>query len=143
MPWLKARSRPWPAQKAGSPIQLSRNEYDNAVHCGAQAVASLLEVLQFARGQHRLSVLYFSDHGQEVGHHRDFAGHSEQDDSGYTIPVWLWRNATAAQGSRLTTSAQAFDLEWADQAIQNLLGIRSAWYAPDSDPLREKRQERP
>lgn len=124
-------------------IRQSRNEYDNAVHCGAQAVASLLEVLHSARGQREMSVLYFSDHGQEVGHHRDFAGHSEQDDSGYTIPVWLWRNVTATKVSRLITSDQAFDLEWTDQAIQNLLGMRSAWYAPDSDPLRAEGQQRP
>lgn len=124
-----------------SSIRQSRNEYDNAVHCGARSVANMLEVLQTARGQRQLSVLYFSDHGQEVGHHRDFAGHSEQDDSGYTIPVWLWRNTSQASGSHLTTSDQAFDLQWADQAIHNLLGIRSAWYAPDSDPLHAMPQQ--
>ncbi|MCC7100177.1 MAG: hypothetical protein IT500_11370, partial [Rubrivivax sp.] len=75
-------------------------------------------------------------HGQEVGHTRDFAGHSAEDASGYTVPLWIWRNAQAQalpiDASRLQAPIL---LDTLDMALQHLLGLRSRWYDAQQDFL--------
>jgi heptose-I-phosphate ethanolaminephosphotransferase len=105
----------------------SRNEYDNAVYCGSQAVASLLDKLYKARGQRAISAFYFSDHGQEVGHSRDFSGHSEEDESGHTIPAWTWDYQPGQKPEVVRVNHEAYSLDKADQTIQQMLRIRSRW----------------
>jgi len=78
--------------------------------------------------------LYFSDHGQEVGHFRDFAGHSEQDESGYTVPLWIW-NSPAAQALDDRHLNAPIRLDSLDQALQHLMGVRSRWYEAEQDFL--------
>lgn len=112
----------------------ARNAYDNAVHCGGQAVGQMLQAVVQARAGRPVVALYFSDHGQEVGHHRDFAGHSSQDDSGYTVPLWLWSNRPLPSAA-LAHQAQPILLDTLDHALHSLLGIGSRWYAPHSDWL--------
>jgi heptose-I-phosphate ethanolaminephosphotransferase len=105
----------------------SRNEYDNAVYCGSQAVAALLDTLYQARSQRAISAFYFSDHGQEVGHNRDFSGHSEEDESGHTIPAWTWVYQPGQKTRPIQVDGQAYSLDKADQTMQQLLHIRSRW----------------
>jgi heptose-I-phosphate ethanolaminephosphotransferase len=105
----------------------SRNEYDNAVYCGSQAVATLLDTLYKARSQRAISAFYFSDHGQEVGHNRDFSGHSEEDESGHTIPAWTWVYQPGQKTEPVQINAEAYSLDKADQTMQQLLHIRSRW----------------
>ena len=112
----------------------ARNAYDNAVHCGGQAVAQMLQAVAQARADRQVMALYFSDHGQEVGHHRDFAGHSSQDHSGYTIPMWLWSNRPWGPVAR-AQQTQPVALDTLDQTLHTLLGIRSRWYDPRGDWL--------
>ncbi len=115
----------------------ARNDYDDATWCGARALAQLLQTLAQERAGRAVSALYFSDHGQEVGHTRDFAGHSSEDDSGYTVPLWIWRNAQAqAQDPLQGVQLQApVLLDTLDLALQHLLGLRSRWYDESQDFL--------
>ena len=125
------------AQGRSSSIRQSRNDYDDATFCGARSVAQLLQVVAQARADRPVRALYFSDHGQEIGHFRDFAGHSEQDDSGYTVPVWVWSNRAAdALGSRNLNAP--IRLDHLDQALQHLAGVRSRWYNPQQDFLSDQ-----
>lgn len=105
----------------------SRNDYDNAVYCGSQAVASLLDTLYKARSHRAISAFYFSDHGQEVGHNRDFSGHSEVDESGHTIPAWTWVYQPGQKPEAVRVNHEAYSLDKADQTIEQLLHIRSRW----------------
>ena len=122
------------AQGRSARVRESRNDYDNATYCGARSVAQLLEVVAQARPDRAVRALYFSDHGQEVGHFRDFSGHSEQDESGYTVPLWIWSNrkATALESPALN---QPIRLDTLDQTLQHLMGVRSRWYDPKQDFL--------
>jgi len=122
------------AQGRSASIRQARNDYDNATHCGARSVAQLLQAVAQARAHRPVQALYFSDHGQEVGHFRDFAGHSEQDDSGYTVPLWVWRSAMASALNPAHLDAP-IRLDTLDQALQAMLGLRSRWYQPQQDFL--------
>lgn len=119
--------------RSGSVIR-QRAAYDNATWCGARAVGQMLQALAQARPGRQLRALFFSDHGQEVGHHRDFAGHSEQDDSGFTIPLWIWSNWPDPLTRSAHTGAPIL-IDTLDHSLQNLLGIRSRWYSPKQDFL--------
>lgn len=122
------------AQGRSAGIRQARNDYDDATYCGARSVAQLLQTVAQARADRPVRALYFSDHGQEVGHQRDFAGHSERDESGYTVPLWVWRNALARplDGRQLNAPIR---LDTLDQALHHLLGIHSRWYDPRLDFL--------
>jgi heptose-I-phosphate ethanolaminephosphotransferase len=115
----------------------ARNAYDDAVFCGADVLARLMTRLHQQRPGRVLELLYFSDHGQEVGHGIDFAGHSESTAAGYAIPVLWWtRDGALPAGRRPSALAdRPFRLDWADHAVQHLLGIRSALYRPELDLL--------
>lgn len=122
------------AQGRSASIRQSRNDYDDATYCGAHAVAQMLQAVAAARADRPVRAVYFSDHGQEVGHHRDFAGHSEQDPSGYTVPLWIWSNAVARPLHSQHLHAP-IRLDTLEQALQHLLGVRSRWYLPEQDFL--------
>jgi heptose-I-phosphate ethanolaminephosphotransferase len=119
-------------------IRQARNDYDDAVQCGASVLGQITTLLHQQRGGRAVDLLYVSDHGQEVGHHRDFAGHSQQDASGYAIPMLWWSrtadgSAPAAPPAGL--AARPFRLDHIDQSVQRLLGITSRWYQPTLDVL--------
>ena len=122
------------AQGRSASILQARNAYDNATHCGARSVAQLLQAVAQARSERPVQALYFSDHGQEVGHFRDFAGHSERDESGYTVPLWVWGNARATALNTAPLNAP-IQLDTLDQALHSLLGLRSRWYQAQQDFL--------
>ncbi len=122
------------AQGRSASVRQSRNDYDNATYCGARSVAQLLEAVAQARPERAVRALYFSDHGQEVGHFRDFSGHSEQDESGYTVPLWIWSNRLAPALDK-TALDRPIRLDTLDQALQHLMGVRSRWYDAPQDFL--------
>lgn len=121
-------------QGRSASILQSRNHYDDATFCGSRAVAGMLEAVAQARAHRPVRALFFSDHGQEVGHSRDFAGHSEQDDSGYTIPLWIWTSPKANPVDQRLVDTP-IRLDTLDHALQHLMGIRSRWYEPRLDFL--------
>ena len=119
-------------------IRQARNDYDDAVTCGASVLGQVITLLHQQRPGRALDLLYFSDHGQEVGHQRDFAGHSQQDASGYAIPM-LWWSRTAAGGTPAEPPAglaqRPFRLDGIDNSLQHLLRIHSRWYLAAQDVL--------
>jgi heptose-I-phosphate ethanolaminephosphotransferase len=117
-------------------IVRARNEYDDAVRCGADVLARMMDALHRQRPDRALELLYFSDHGQEVGHVSDFAGHSQGTVAGYAIPVLWWSRGSKPDPAQLQALAQRpFRLDWADHAIMHLLAIRSRFYQPTLDLL--------
>lgn len=109
-------------------ILTARDEYDNAIYCGADVLAQVIRTTQTFRGDRSVGVLYFSDHGQEVGHNSNFSGHSQSQMSGFNIPMLLWTNPNWSKHYPQVYADRAFRSDWLDQTVQGLLGIRSAWY---------------
>ena len=74
-------------------VRQSRSEYDSALlYHDSVAAETLRLVREVGDGAAHKSWLYLSDHGQEVGHVSDRAGHSPHTESGYRIPAIVWRN---------------------------------------------------
>jgi heptose-I-phosphate ethanolaminephosphotransferase len=127
---MKQASRPfW--------IRNARDEYDNAILYGDHVLNGLLGNLQRSVGAEPATFLYVSDHGQEVGHSRNFSGHSATDASGYEIPLILWTNREdkVAAAARDSLEARPYQADVLDHTIVGLLDIRSASYQADRDLL--------
>lgn len=127
---LKAAGRPYWIRKA-------RNQYDNAMLYTDHVLASILQKAQQRAAGEAISVLYVSDHGQEVGHYRNFAGHSSTDPSGYQVPFLFWTNeakqALASNGAAL--EKREYRTDYLDHTLLGMLDIRTRFYQPEHDIL--------
>jgi len=131
---------------AGRPywIRQARDQYDNAMLYGDFVLSAILERAQHAASTTPTSVLYVSDHGQEVGHNRDFAGHSSLDASGFTVPLLVWTSRSDKDEflrnhqQRDVLEKRAYRTDVLDHTLYGLLDIRAAGYRPEYDLLSER-----
>lgn len=125
-------------------VRKFRQEYDAAMLYHDFVVAETLQLTRTVgrAGDYR-AWMYLSDHGQEVGHVSDRAGHSPSTASGYRIPMMLWRNqeASSAQPGLVDrpfradwagwTIAELLHLKWSDKSpVRNVLDQAYVWQAP-------------
>lgn len=89
--------------RAGRPAWLRdrREEYDAAVLYHDGIVSTILRRTREGGtpGGYR-AFMYLSDHGQEVGHGANWAGHSPSTPAGYRIPAMVWHNGRAPLARR-------------------------------------------
>jgi heptose-I-phosphate ethanolaminephosphotransferase len=126
---------------AGRPywIRQARNQYDNAMLYGDHVLSGILDRVRRGARARPSSLLFVSDHGQEVGHHRDFAGHSSRDPSGYQVPLLLWTSrADKLAGGRAALEARAYRTDNLDHTLVGLLDIHTEGYRPEHDLLSER-----
>ncbi|MBH5330357.1 phosphoethanolamine transferase [Eikenella sp. S3360] len=83
----------------GSWVRNLRNEYDNSVLYQDHIATSLLDMLKQSHNSGFRSFTFLPDHGNEVGHQIDYAGHSPTTEAGYKIPVILWYDGMKPQGA--------------------------------------------
>lgn len=110
-------------------IRTQRAAYDNAVLYQDKIIAQLINNLrtQTTGTQH---FIYASDHGNEVGHVRNFAGHSPTTEAGYAVPVIYWGTAQTLLNNY---EGRQFVTDNLDQSLLNLLQIHSNNYQPERD----------
>ncbi|WP_431258683.1 phosphoethanolamine transferase [Roseateles chitinivorans] len=99
-----------------------RQDYDSAIHYHDHIVAQTLRLTRShlpAGG--RGAWMFVSDHGQEVGHSLDHAGHSPGTASGYRIPALLWRSESDFDTS---TASRPFRADWAGWTLAELMQLR-------------------
>ncbi len=127
---------------AGRPywIRKARDEYDNAMLYTDHVLSSMLQTVAQATPAGPLSLLYVSDHGQEVGHNRNFAGHSSTDVSGYQVPLLLWQKGRkrVASDYRIALEARPYRTDNLDHTLLGLLGIQTPFYQAERDILSDR-----
>lgn len=103
-----------------------RNEYDNAIHYGDKVLANLIGLTAELSKNVPTALMYVSDHGQEVGHNRDFAGHSIKEESGYTVPALLWVNPhSPLEVNKAELETRPYQTDKMDTTLLRLLKISS------------------
>jgi len=124
---------------AGRPywIRKARNQYDNAMLYTDHVLASIMKTAEESTSPSPVSLLYVSDHGQEVGHYRNFSGHSSTDPSGYQIPLLYWTKGPDPDPAerRAKLEARDYRTDYLDHTLLGLLGIRTSFYQPENDIL--------
>ncbi|RSZ33805.1 MULTISPECIES: phosphoethanolamine transferase [unclassified Variovorax] len=116
-------------------VRRYRQEYDAALLYHDFVVSELLQQTRAPGkpGEYR-AWMYLSDHGQEVGHVSDRAGHSPSTASGYRIPAVVWRNR---QPLPQAATQQPFRADWTGWTLMDLLNIRWNGQQPERDVLAE------
>jgi heptose-I-phosphate ethanolaminephosphotransferase len=107
-------------------IRAARDHYDAALRHHDRVVAQTLEFVRahVDEGRHG-AWMYLSDHGQEVGHQIDHAGHSAATEAGYRIPAMLWRSHPRRRPPE-ALDARPFRGDWAAWTLAHLLELRWA-----------------
>lgn len=102
-----------------------RQTYDAALvyHDGVVAETARLTQRHAPPGG-QAAWLYLSDHGQEVGHQKNHAGHSVDTAAGYRIPALIWRSAEPFAPE---VALRPFRADWASWTLADLMGLR--WQA--------------
>lgn len=117
-------------------IKHQRKQYDAALRFHDHVVAELFAMTRqpsAARPDEYRAWMYLSDHGQEVGHSKDFAGHSPHTAAGYRIPVMIWRNREWPAAPHL--AKQAFRADWGGWTVADLLNVHWEGYKPTQNIL--------
>ena len=116
-------------------IRRARDQYDAALRHHDRMVSRTLDLARdHARPGEYVGWMYLSDHGQEVGHEIDHAGHSASTVAGYTIPAIIWQH-----GARTPLDPdienRPFRADWASWTIAHLLALRWQGESPRRDVL--------
>lgn len=102
-----------------------RNEYDAAIRNHDAQVVRTLEITQQAldKDQHG-AWIFVSDHGQEVAHTRNHAGHSASTAAGFRIPAFIWNNHPSTIEANQALAQRPFRLDWLGWTMLTLMEIQ-------------------
>ena len=112
-------------------VRRFRQDYDAALLYHDFVVSETLQLTRtIGRSGGYRAWMYLSDHGQEVGHGSDRAGHSPNTESGYRIPAIVWRS-TPPGPHAARAAQQPFRADWAGWTVADLLHLR--WSAQQGE----------
>lgn len=121
-------------------IRQLRNEYDNAMAYNDYVVGSMLKLTMNAAPQDHASLLFSSDHAQEVGHTRNHAGQSVSDATGYEIPMLAWTRSFTGKSpeDKARLEYRPYQTDQLEHTIMGLMGVQSRYYDARHDILSEQ-----
>jgi heptose-I-phosphate ethanolaminephosphotransferase len=113
-------------------VRMLRNEYDNAMLYQDTVIARLLSSFKVDVGAQSGAFLYTSDHAQEVGHTRNFAGHSFSE-AGMTVPLFVWLSPKPDAATAVALEHRPFQTDVLDWALLDLADIETRFDRPQLD----------
>lgn len=118
---LEAQGRPlWVREK--------RNQYDDAMLYQDWVISRLLTDFRSAVRDESAAWLYTSDHAEEVGHTRNFTGHSP-DEAGQVVPLLVWQPRRERPANKSVIEARPFQTDVLDWTLLDLLRVRTRYDA--------------
>lgn len=106
--------------QVGSWVKHLRNEYDNSIAYQDWIFSQIFHLLKQDNTEER-GLIFLSDHGNEVGHVKNFAGHSPTTEAGYHIPIILWHST---QNFPKGVQTKAVDATQLDNNLLYMMGLR-------------------
>lgn len=114
---LEAKGRPeW--------VRLKRDQYDDAMLYQDHVISQLLGTFKDAVGKSSSAWLYTSDHAEEVGHTRNFTGHSP-DEAGQVIPFMLWTPEAFEPERKAALEQRPYQTDVLDWTLLDLLKVHT------------------
>ena len=113
-------------QRSEDVIKL-RSEYDNSVVYTDYFLSQVIGSLK--KQSNNTQLLFFSDHGEDVGHDLNRHGHSESTLSGFKIPLLIWMDENYRQHNWASLQAnmnKPFTLDMLPYTVFDLLHIQVA-----------------
>ena len=120
-------------------IRRLRNEYDNAMAYNDYVVGNMARLTMNAAREDNASLLFSSDHAQEVGHTRNHAGQSVADATGYEIPMLVWTRSFTGKSpeDKARLEYRPYQTDQLEHTVMGLMGVRSRYYDARHDILSE------
>jgi heptose-I-phosphate ethanolaminephosphotransferase len=116
-------------------IRQQRDEYDNAILYSDYVLSEILSRVVTSERSSSAAVIYSADHGQEVGHNRDHAGHSAVDNSGFETPLVIWKDGLSALPDKDVLQTRPYQSDLIEHTVLGLLRVDSVYYDPRQDLL--------
>ncbi|VVD90217.1 phosphoethanolamine transferase [Pandoraea anhela] len=116
-------------------VRHARNDYDNAIAYNDYVVSHLIRKTMTLSAPFDASLLFSSDHAQEVGHTRNHAGQSVADASGYEIPMLVWQRDAPPAQTRAALEARPYQTDRLEHTMLGLLDIETPYYDASHDLL--------
>lgn len=103
-----------------------RNEYDTALlNHDAQVVKTLELTKQALQKNQHGAWIFVSDHGQEVAHTRNHAGHSASTPAGFRIPAFIWSNkSNSSIQANQVLGQRPFRFDWLGWTMLSLMNVK-------------------
>ena len=115
-----------------------RNEYDAAIRHHDDQIVKTFEITRDAlQATKHGAWIFVSDHGQEVGHTREHAGHSASTAAGYRIPSFIWSKQALTQSPN-DIAKRPLRLDWLGWTILSQLAIQWTEQQTHKDILRDE-----
>jgi heptose-I-phosphate ethanolaminephosphotransferase len=92
-------------------VKTARNHYDNSILYTDHVLGRIIEILNNDKNINK-SLLYLSDHSNDVGHESAFVGHSPTKKSGYEIPFIYYGNRQSECMQSVNSPYQTDRLIW-------------------------------
>lgn len=105
-------------------VRIKRDQYDDAMRYQDWMISQLLDEFRSAVGKQSAAWLYTSDHGEEVGHTRNFTGHSP-DEAGQVVPLLAWTSAGVTASGKRALESRPFQTDTLDWTLLDLLHVRT------------------
>ncbi|MCC7331030.1 MAG: sulfatase-like hydrolase/transferase [Flavobacteriales bacterium] len=120
------------------------NYYDNAVLYNDYIVSTIIEKVKSATQNRKASLIYLSDHGEDVYETVDMAGHSEAISSNpmYIIPFVFWSNNTNQTDAYESYTSRKYMTDDLIFSIADLLNISFIGYDPERSIFNSNFKER-
>lgn len=106
---------------AGLWVKQKRNEYDNSIAYQDWIFEQIFTMIQEDKTTWR-GLIFLSDHGNEVGHSKDFAGHSPKTEAGYRVLIILWHSQLDL--SKGINQENTFDAADLDHNVLHFMGLK-------------------
>lgn len=117
-----------------SALKEARNTYDNSIRYTDFFLTEVIARLRRVTGT-EASMLYVSDHAQEVGHLTSLWGHNFKFESGFTVPMFLWTKSEPMLKAKATYEARPYQTDELDWTLLSLLGVTTNRDQPQFDLL--------
>lgn len=115
-------------------VRYERDVYDAAMLYQDHILATLIrELKQSSQGQTGAFV-YTSDHAQEVGHTRDFAGHSGEE-AGQVVPFIIWQSSPLPAAQARVLEQRPYQTDRLDWTLLDLMHIKTQRDTPGASLL--------
>ena len=122
---------------------IQRNNYDNAMLYIDHILKRSLDMCKSVPGP--VAWLFVPDHGEDVAHYTNFAGHNTRVASQYEVPMLLWRSETfeAPKSDPDKIRLRPYQLDMLDHTLLGLLSVTGNYYDSGHDILSSGFKESP
>ncbi len=121
---------------------IQRNEFDNAMLYADHVLAETLERLK-QEGDSPIAWLFTPDHGEDVAHYSNYAGHNGRVNTMWELPLLLWTSNSFPREELTVETDRPYQNDGIQHSLLGLMGIKGPYYRAEDDLFSSRFTPRP